>query len=76
MIYSITNICRRVLSSCSYHKAPGDVRLKDVIKGAPGENALVKGKDLGHVAQAVLIMSTAAYRQSGLGVVGLRFVFV
>lgn len=61
-------------SSRTYHEATGDIRLEDVIKGAPGEGAAVEGEDLRHVAQAVFIMSTASYCQRGLGVVGLGFV--
>lgn len=57
-------------SSRSYHEAAGDIWLEDLIKGALGEGAAVEGEDLRHVAQAVFIVSTALYRQRGLGIVG------
>lgn len=59
----------------SYRKASGDVWLEDTIKGALGEPAAVEGKDLGHVARAVFVMSAPVDRQRGLGVGGLRPVF-
>lgn len=71
VINSVLCVCRCVQS---YHETSGDIWLKDVIKGALGENAAFKGKDLRQVAHTVLVMPATAYCQRGLGVVVLCFV--